>query len=75
MQLRIPGPTPVPDVILKAVGKPMTDHRNKDFKDLIIRVTANLKELFQTKNDLLILTYKCNQDLLYYGRYRLGREN
>jgi aspartate aminotransferase-like enzyme len=56
MQLRIPGPTVVPPEILKSVGKPMIDHRSRDFKDIILRVTANLKTLFQTKNDLLMLT-------------------
>lgn len=56
MQLRIPGPTPVPPVVLKAVARPMTDHRNKDFKDIILRVTANIKKIFQTQNDLLMLT-------------------
>ena len=56
MQLRIPGPTPVPDAVLKAVARPMTDHRNKDFKELIIRVTDKIKKIFQTENDLLMLT-------------------
>src|SRR4030042_4836826 len=56
MQLRIPGPTPVPDAVLKAVARPMTDHRNKDFKELIIRVTDKVKKIVQTENDLLMLT-------------------
>lgn len=56
MQLRIPGPTPCPPEVLKAVGKQMIDHRGKEFKELLLRVTANLKTIFQTKNDLLILT-------------------
>ncbi len=56
MQLRIPGPTPCPPEVLKAVGRQMIDHRGKEFKEILLRVTENLKTVFQTKNDLLILT-------------------
>ncbi|MGB8707651.1 MAG: alanine--glyoxylate aminotransferase family protein, partial [Dehalococcoidia bacterium] len=56
MQLRIPGPTPCPPEVLKAMGRQMINHRGKEFGDMINRITAKLKELFQTKNDLYILT-------------------
>lgn len=56
MQLRIPGPTPCPPEVLKALGKQMIDHRGKEFGEIITRITANLKTLFQTKNDLFILS-------------------
>jgi aspartate aminotransferase-like enzyme len=56
MQLRIPGPTPCPPEVLKAMGKQMINHRGKEFGEMINRITAKLKELFQTKNDLYILT-------------------
>jgi aspartate aminotransferase-like enzyme len=55
-QLRIPGPTPCPPEVLKAMGRQMINHRGKEFGDMINRITAKLKELFQTKNDLYILT-------------------
>ncbi len=54
--LRIPGPTPVPPDILEAVGRPMVDHRGRPFAALIQRVTERLKEFFQTKQEVLILS-------------------
>ncbi len=56
MQLRIPGPTPCPDEALQAMTRQMINHRGKDFGELIWDITANLKELFQTKDDVFILT-------------------
>ena len=56
MQLRIPGPTPCPQEVLQAMSRQMINHRGKAFDDMINRITPNLKDLFQTKNDLFILT-------------------
>ena len=56
MQLRIPGPTPCPQEVLQAMSRQMINHRGKEFGDMINRITVKLKELFQTKNDLYILT-------------------
>ena len=56
MQLRIPGPTPCPDEVLKAIGRQMINHRGKEFAEISNRITPKLKECFQTENDLLILT-------------------
>lgn len=56
MQLRIPGPTPCPPEVLKALSKQMVNHRGKEFAELINNVTEKLKALFQTKNDVFILT-------------------
>jgi aspartate aminotransferase-like enzyme len=56
MQLRIPGPTPCPPEVLEAMGFQMINHRGKEFAELINDATAKLKQLFQTKNDLFILT-------------------
>ena len=55
-QLRIPGPTPCPDEVLKAVGRQMMNHRGSEFGEITNKVTAGLKEIFQTKNDLFLLT-------------------
>ena len=54
--LRTPGPTPVPDDIVEAMGAPMVNHRGPEFNDLINRVTNQLKQVFMTQNDLFILT-------------------
>ena len=52
----IPGPTPVPEKVLQALGKHPIGHRSKDFQDLVKISTENLKWLHQTKNDVLTIT-------------------
>ncbi len=56
MQLRIPGPTPIPEEVLQKLNKQMINHRGKEFAELIHDVTRRLKDLFQTKGDVFILT-------------------
>ncbi len=56
VNLRIPGPTPLPDEVLKAISRQMINHRGQEFKQMLADVTAKLKTLFQTKNDLYLLT-------------------
>ena len=56
MSLRIPGPTPCPENVLQAMSKQMINHRGKEFGTLIHQVTSRLKEFFQTKGDVFILT-------------------
>jgi len=56
MQLRIPGPTPCPPEVLEAIGRQMINHRGKEFSEIIRGVTAKLKDIFQTKNDVFLLT-------------------
>lgn len=55
-QLRIPGPTPLPDKVLQACGRQMINHRGGEFQQMLTDVTAKLKTLFQTKNDVYLLT-------------------
>jgi len=55
-QLRIPGPTPCPPEVLKAMARPMINHRGAEFHQLINDVTEKMKQVFQTKNDLYLLT-------------------
>ncbi len=56
MNLRIPGPTPVPDDVLEAMAGQMINHRGPEFADLLERITGALKQLFETDQDVLILT-------------------
>lgn len=56
MNLRIPGPTPCPDKVLKAMGKQMVNHRGKEFAGILERVMQRAKQVFQTKNDIFPLT-------------------
>ena len=54
--LMIPGPTPCPASVLLAHAKPMINHRGPQFKAVFSEVTAHLKKVFQTENDVFILT-------------------
>jgi aspartate aminotransferase-like enzyme len=55
-QLRIPGPTPLPSEVLQALSQQMINHRGPKFGQMLNGITANLKQLFQTKNDVFLLT-------------------
>jgi aspartate aminotransferase-like enzyme len=56
LNLRVPGPTPIPPSVQEATGKQMINHRGPEFRDLINSTTADVKKVFSTKNDVLILT-------------------
>src|SRR5438093_4877145 len=56
MNLRIPGPTPLPPDVLASQSKQMINHRGPEFGETIARVTDELKHFYQTQNDLFILT-------------------
>lgn len=53
--LMIPGPTPVPEKVLMALGKHPIGHRSGDFSKIIAEINQNLKWLHQTKNEVLSL--------------------
>src|SRR5437899_11914046 len=55
-QLRIPGPTPLPERVIRAASRPMIDHRGPEFAELLAEITAGAKRVFGTENDLLVLT-------------------
>ena len=52
--LQIPGPTPVPDRILRAMDMPVIDHRGPEFKALGLRVLAGIKTIFKTSSPVFI---------------------
>ncbi|MEP7157488.1 MAG: aminotransferase class V-fold PLP-dependent enzyme [Betaproteobacteria bacterium] len=52
--LQIPGPTNVPDRILRAIDHQVIDHRGPEFQALGTEVLAGIKEVFQTKNPVII---------------------
>ncbi|MGI9435933.1 MAG: aminotransferase class V-fold PLP-dependent enzyme, partial [Geminicoccaceae bacterium] len=52
--LQIPGPTNVPDRILRAMDHPTIDHRGPDFSKLAATVLDGLKPIFQTKSPVII---------------------
>ena len=52
--LQIPGPTNVPDRVLRAIDNPTMDHRGPDFGRLGLRILANLKQIFRTAGPVVI---------------------
>jgi serine---pyruvate transaminase len=55
-RLMTPGPAPVPEEVLLELARPVIHHRSNEAKEVITEVTAGLKEVFQTKNEVMILT-------------------
>ncbi len=53
--LLAPGPTAVPPEVLLAMAQPVIHHRAPEFAQLFGEVREDLKWLFQTRNDVLIL--------------------
>lgn len=53
VSLLAPGPTPVPPRTLLAMAQPLIHHRSADFQEVIGKVRAGLKKLFQTQNEVL----------------------
>jgi aspartate aminotransferase-like enzyme len=51
-----PGPAPVPEEVLLELARPVIHHRSAEAKQVITEVVRGLKEVFQTENDVLILT-------------------
>ena len=56
LTLMIPGPTPVPESVLKAMGRHPIGHRSGDFQAVVQRTTEQLKWLHQTDGDVLVIT-------------------
>ena len=54
--LQIPGPTPLPDRILRAMDTPIIDHRGPEFAALAKRVLEGIKTIFKTTKPVIIYT-------------------
>ena len=52
--LQIPGPSPVPDRILRAMSLPTIDHRGPEFGVLGLKVLGGIKQIFRTKHPVAI---------------------
>jgi alanine-glyoxylate transaminase/serine-glyoxylate transaminase/serine-pyruvate transaminase len=52
--LQIPGPTNVPDRVLRAIDFPTMDHRGPDFANLGKTVLAGMKRVFKTQSEVVI---------------------
>lgn len=52
--LQIPGPSPVPDRILRAMSLPTIDHRGPEFGRLGLKVLAGMQQVFRTQHPVVI---------------------
>ena len=52
--LQIPGPTNVPDRVLRAIDQPVIDHRGPEFAKLGVEVLEGLRPIFQTRSSVVI---------------------
>ena len=52
--LQIPGPTPMPDRVMRAMDMPIIDHRGPEFARLTRRVLDGIKTIFKTANPVVI---------------------
>ena len=52
--LQIPGPTNVPDRVLRAIARPVIDHRGPEFAKLGMEVLKSIRPIFQTTGSVII---------------------
>jgi len=52
--LQIPGPTNVPERVLRAMSRPTLDHRGPEFSELSLKVLKGVKRIFQTSGPVII---------------------
>jgi alanine-glyoxylate transaminase/serine-glyoxylate transaminase/serine-pyruvate transaminase len=52
--LQIPGPSPVPDRVLRAMSLPTIDHRGPEFAALGLKVLRDMRRIFQTRHPVVI---------------------
>ncbi len=52
--LQIPGPTNVPDRVLRAIDRPTIDHRGPEFKALGLEVLEGIRGIFKTRQPVII---------------------
>jgi alanine-glyoxylate transaminase/serine-glyoxylate transaminase/serine-pyruvate transaminase len=52
--LQIPGPTNVPDRVLRAIAQPTIDHRGPDFAELALELLQRVKPVFGTSGPVVI---------------------
>jgi aspartate aminotransferase-like enzyme len=55
-QLRIPGPTPLPDEVRAATGRQMINHRSPEFAQMLAETVAGIQTLLQTTHNVLLIS-------------------
>src|ERR1700744_3789815 len=54
--LQIPGPTALPDRVLRAMDTPVIDHRGPEFAKIAKKALEGIKTIFKTTNPVIIYT-------------------
>ncbi len=54
--LRIPGPSPIPPSVQRAMSQPMIGHRGQNTSDMLRRIMPKLKRIFGTSQEVAIIT-------------------
>src|SRR5438132_12275646 len=57
-QLRVPGPTPLPERVVRSSSRPMINHRGPEFAALLDDLTQGMQWALRTANDVLL--YPCS---------------
>ena len=52
--LQIPGPTNIPDRVLRAIDAPTIDHRGPEFAEFSLELQRRLREVFKTEGPVVI---------------------
>jgi aspartate aminotransferase-like enzyme len=52
--MQIPGPTNIPDRILRSLAQPIINHRGPEFEAMVEECVSGLKKVYRTNNDILI---------------------
>jgi alanine-glyoxylate transaminase/serine-glyoxylate transaminase/serine-pyruvate transaminase len=52
--LQIPGPTNIPDRVLRAISQPVLDHRGPEFAKLAAELLVRIRPVFKTRQPVLI---------------------
>lgn len=56
INLRIPGPTPLPPEVREALAQQVISHRSSEYRAIHSETVAMAQEFFQTKNDVFLFT-------------------
>src|SRR5215510_16427167 len=52
--LQIPGPTNIPDRILRAMDRPIIDHRGPEFAEIALEIFDGLRTVFKTSGPVIM---------------------
>lgn len=52
--LLLPGPTPIPERVARAMNRPMINHRGPEFKKILEYVVEGIKKVYRTQSNVLI---------------------